>query len=53
MEGIYKSAQGRRLIEDRYREFLDQWPTPNQQMHVEQRTARDLYGLHGVGAKVI
>ena len=37
MEGIYKSVQGRRLIENRYREFLDRWPTPNQQMHVTTR----------------
>ena len=31
MSAIYKSAEGQRLVEDRYRELLARWPVPSEQ----------------------
>jgi pimeloyl-ACP methyl ester carboxylesterase len=37
MKGIYKSAEGERLVQERYRKFLSRWPVPNEQFHVPTR----------------
>src|SRR5580658_4634628 len=37
MKGIYKSAKGERLVQERYRKFLSRWPVPNEQFHVPTR----------------
>jgi pimeloyl-ACP methyl ester carboxylesterase len=37
MSTIYKSPEGQRLVEVRYRHFLAQWPAPNRQHHVPTR----------------
>src|SRR5579862_2390920 len=34
MKKIYKSIEGQRLVQDRYRAFLKHWPVPNQQVRV-------------------
>ena len=34
MKAIFKSAEGERLVLDRYRAFLKHWPVPNQQVRV-------------------
>jgi pimeloyl-ACP methyl ester carboxylesterase len=34
---IYKSQEGARLVQERYREFLRRWPVPNQQLRVPTR----------------
>lgn len=35
--GIYKSAEGARVIEGRYRELLALWPVPNEQLRIPTR----------------
>jgi pimeloyl-ACP methyl ester carboxylesterase len=34
MSKIYKTPEGQKLVEERYRLFLKYWPAPNQQRHV-------------------
>ncbi len=34
MKAIYKSAEGERLVRERYQAFLKCWPVPNEQVHV-------------------
>ncbi len=34
MRSIYKSAEGERLVQERYRTFLKYWPVPHQQVRV-------------------
>jgi pimeloyl-ACP methyl ester carboxylesterase len=37
MNATYKSPEGARAVAERYREFLAQWPTPNQQLRLPTR----------------
>jgi pimeloyl-ACP methyl ester carboxylesterase len=37
MKCVYKSQEGEKLVQERYRKFLDRWPIPNQQFHVPTR----------------
>lgn len=37
MSGIYKSADGARVIQERYLEFLNRWPVANQHLRVPTR----------------
>jgi pimeloyl-ACP methyl ester carboxylesterase len=37
MSGIYKTADGARLIQERYLECLSRWPVPNQHLRVPTR----------------
>jgi pimeloyl-ACP methyl ester carboxylesterase len=37
MMGIYKTAQGQRMVEERYRRILKYWPVANRQFHVPTR----------------
>ncbi|MFC4590252.1 alpha/beta fold hydrolase [Sphaerisporangium corydalis] len=37
MTGIHTSAEGARVLERRYREFLDQWPVPSEHLRVPTR----------------
>jgi pimeloyl-ACP methyl ester carboxylesterase len=62
MNGIYRSAEGARQVESRYREVLTRWPVPNRQWRVPTRqgetfvlacgpeTAPPLLLFHGAGA---
>src|SRR5207248_4412174 len=34
MAGIYKSPEGERAVQERYRRFLQYWPVANQQLRV-------------------
>ncbi|MBV9744030.1 MAG: alpha/beta hydrolase [Acidobacteriia bacterium] len=34
---IYKSLEGRRAVEERYRAFLKRWPVPNEQLRIPTR----------------
>jgi pimeloyl-ACP methyl ester carboxylesterase len=59
---IYKSGEGRRLVEQRYREHLDAWPVPREELRVDtgigetfvvvsgSMDAPPLVVLHGSGA---
>ncbi|PKV82401.1 alpha/beta fold hydrolase [Nocardia fluminea] len=59
---IYKSDEGRRLVEQRYREHLDAWPVPREELRIETGVgetfvvasgpvhAPPLVVLHGSGA---
>jgi pimeloyl-ACP methyl ester carboxylesterase len=37
MTHFYKSAEGERLVRERYLKFLEHWPVPNQQLRVPTR----------------
>jgi pimeloyl-ACP methyl ester carboxylesterase len=37
MSSVYKSAEGERLVRERYLEILKYWPAPNQQLRVPTR----------------
>jgi pimeloyl-ACP methyl ester carboxylesterase len=37
MSRIYKTLEGERLVHERYRQFLAQWPVTNRQFHVPTR----------------
>jgi len=37
MTGIYKTPQGQRMVEERYRHILEHWPAANRQFHVPTR----------------
>jgi pimeloyl-ACP methyl ester carboxylesterase len=37
MTGIYKTPEGRRLVEEQYRRILTHWPVENRQFHVPTR----------------
>lgn len=37
MRGIYRTAAGQRLVEERYRRLLREWPIENEQFHVPTR----------------
>lgn len=62
MTGIYKSAEGRRVVEQRYREHLDAWPVPREELRIDTSVgetfvvasgpvdAPPLVLLHGSGA---
>ncbi|MGY0499107.1 alpha/beta fold hydrolase [Nocardia sp. FBN12] len=59
---IYKSDEGRRLVEQRYREHLDAWPVPHEELRIDTGVgetfvvvsgpadAPPLVVLHGSGA---
>lgn len=34
MRPVYKTPEGQRAVEDRYRWFLERWPVPSRQLHV-------------------
>lgn len=36
-KSIYKSAAGERAIRERYQQYLDRWPVPNQQLRIPTR----------------
>src|SRR5512142_1466658 len=37
MNGYYRSAEGARAVERRYRALLDRWPVPNEHLRVPTR----------------
>ena len=37
MAAIYKTPEGERAVKERYKQFLNYWPVPNQQMRVPTR----------------
>lgn len=37
MSRIYRSEEGARQVERRYRELLDRWPVPHERLHVDTR----------------
>ncbi len=61
MNSIYKSADGERAVKERYQQFLNYWPLPNEQLRVPttsgetfviacgQPDAPALVLLHGAG----
>jgi pimeloyl-ACP methyl ester carboxylesterase len=34
VNSIYQSAEGKRAVEQRYQQFLNHWPVPNEQLRV-------------------
>ena len=37
MSALYKSESGQRLVHERYRSILDQWPDPNERLRIPTR----------------
>ena len=40
MSAIYKSAEGERLVRERYLQFLARWPVPNDQRYLDTREGK-------------
>ena len=47
MRGIYKSAEGERVVRELYLKFLKHWPVPNEQFHVPTREGETFVVVSG------
>lgn len=47
MRGIYKSAEGERVVRELYLKFLKHWPVPNEQFHVPTREGETFVAVSG------